>query len=191
MTVTTRTPRWRVGGNTVAAASPSANTARMTDEQPFLEKYTGQRLDELLGMVGTYRVDSILLAIEQALQRKPASERSAAERIVLAVEALEREVNNGGYDQFFLNEPSHAHAIAAALTEIGCLATARITESAVDVLGVRPGWTDEQIEAAALALQDAQMEKLSALDDEFYEYPDPIEGRLLAYIRDNTSSITL
>ena len=47
-----------------------------------------------------YRIDSIVVAIEGALMEKPSP--TATEQIVLAVEAMEREVNNGGFQQFFL-----------------------------------------------------------------------------------------
>ena len=69
-------------------------------ELEFLDSYGGQSLDELLAMEATHRKDSLLLAIESALDAKatrlgPAS-LTSEERMILAVEALEREVNNGG-----------------------------------------------------------------------------------------------
>lgn len=69
----------------------------------FLEGYEGQTLQQLIAMKENYRIDSLVLAIEQALNAKPDTELSNAERVVLAIEALEREVNNGGYHQFFIN----------------------------------------------------------------------------------------
>jgi hypothetical protein len=91
----------------------------------------------------------------------------------------------------FLNEPSYAHQIGAALNEIGCPETARITEDALAILGLRPDWTDEQIADAAADMPDDQMAKLDPLDEEFFAYPDPIEDRLLAFIRANTAEIRL
>ena len=44
-----------------------------------------------------------MIGVEQAIQRSPPSAPSKEERYVLAIEALEREVNNGGYGQFFIN----------------------------------------------------------------------------------------
>ena len=76
-----------------------------------------------------YRTDSLVLAFEEAIQKKAESSPiSKEERYVLAVEALEREVNNGGYDQFFLNS-SHdfMDVIKEALVAIGCPKTAAIT----------------------------------------------------------------
>jgi hypothetical protein len=160
-------------------------------EKAFLDEYSGQTLEELLALTDTYREDSIILAIEQVLQQKALTDLAPAERVVLAVEALEREVNNGGYNQFFLNEPSYAHDIVAALNQIGCTETARITRDATAVLGLRPGWTIEQIRAAAADMPDEADERLGLLDDAFFAYPDPIEDRLLAFIRGNAATIRL
>ena len=140
-------------------------------------------------MTDTHRADSVILAIEEALRQKAPVDLSAPERVVLAVEALEREVNNGGYNQFFLNEPSYAQEIVAALNEIGCPEAARITRKAIDVLGVHADWTDEQIQAAAADMTDHEMAKLDPLDEEFFGYPDPLSERLLAFIRGNAAEI--
>ncbi len=73
----------------------------------WLEGYSGQSVEQLLSLQGEYRTDSLVLAFEQAIRQKAEREGmqslTVEERIVLAVEALEREVNNGGYDQFFAN----------------------------------------------------------------------------------------
>jgi hypothetical protein len=72
--------------------------------EKWFEAYEGQTTEELLAMRHDYRIDSLVLAFEVAIQKKAASKPiSRQERYVLAIEALEREVNNGGYDQFFLN----------------------------------------------------------------------------------------
>ena len=161
------------------------------NETRFLDRYGGQTLSELLALADTYRVDSITLAIEEALLRKPVHELSSAERVVLAVVALEREVNNGGYNQFFLNEPGFAHEVAASLDQIGCGETARISRGAVAGLGIQPDWTTDQIQGAAADATDEQDARLGELDDEFFAHPDRIADRLLAYIRQNGANISL
>jgi hypothetical protein len=160
-------------------------------DKPFLDGYGGQTLSELLAMTDTHRVDSVILAIEEALLQKPVAELSSPERVVLAVEALEREVNNGGYNQFFLNEPGYAHEIATALTEIGCVESARIADDALTILASQPDWSEEEVAAAAADMPDDQIAKLERLDDEFFAYPDPIADRLLAYITVNASEIRI
>ena len=91
-------------------------------ELKWLEGYSGQGVDELIAFASEYRVDSIVLAFEQALQQSThrigLSKLHEAELTILAVEALEREVNNGGYHQFFLNTPEYAPFIVAALQRI-------------------------------------------------------------------------
>ena len=61
--------------------------------------YSGQSADQLLSLEGMYRIDSLVRAFEQAItqkaQRGGVQSLTDEERIVLAVEALEREVNNG------------------------------------------------------------------------------------------------
>ena len=178
------------GANPDAATRTLATDTAAVTERGIRYSYDGKTVAELLAMTDTYRTDSLIHLVEEALQQKARADLSAPERVVLAIEALEREVNNGGYNQFFLNEPSYAHEIVAALNEIGCPETARITEDAVAVLGLRPGWTDEQISAAA-DMSDDQWAKLDTLDGQFFAYPDPIEDRLLTFIRANAAEIRL
>jgi hypothetical protein len=67
----------------------------------FFKSYSGETTEQLLGLVNEYRIDSLVLAFEQAIQLKAVrAPISRQERYVLAIEALEREVNNGGYSQF-------------------------------------------------------------------------------------------
>ena len=39
----------------------------MTTDEPFLEAYDGQSTDELIALEGQFRIDSIVLAFEAAL----------------------------------------------------------------------------------------------------------------------------
>src|SRR5258708_3662696 len=92
----------------------------------WLVGYSGQTIDQLLSLAGTCRIDSIVAAIEAALHQKAArlgaQSFSDVERTVVAIEALEREVNNGGYDQFFFNSSREVvPAIVESLQRIGCI----------------------------------------------------------------------
>src|SRR5262245_27313086 len=91
----------------------------MTDA--FLDSYQGQSTEELLALDRTFRVDSLVLAFEQAIQGKSPGSISTEELYVLAVEGLEREVNNGGYNQFFGNSSGEfTPIIETALRTIDC-----------------------------------------------------------------------
>jgi hypothetical protein len=134
----------------------------------FLESYGGQSTDELIALADRYRVDSLVLAFEEAIQRKASPTRE--ESYVLAIEALEREVNNGGYTQFFDNTDNQFDAvIVEALRAIGCDKTAAITAQAIDH-------------------QDDDAE-LSRCDERYYANDEPIADLLFDWIRANRARI--
>ena len=158
----------------------------MADEK-FLEQYGGQSVDELIALAGAYRIDSLIMAFEQAIQQKAATHAiSAEESLVLAVEALEREVNNGGYNQFFFNSSNEfAGSIIEALRAIGCPKTAEITQEAIVALGIEGDLTSEALQEVVTA-DDEQLEtKLSACDDRYYANTESIEDRLFEWIKKN------
>ncbi len=155
--------------------------------EKWFEAYEGQTTDELLALECDYRIDSLVLAFEQAIEQKAASQPiSKAERYVLAIEALEREVNNGGYSQFFLNS-SHefVDVIEEALLAIDCPKTAGITGHAIASLGISGELTGDKAEAVILADNEAIIEALSGCDDHYFESGEPIADRLFAWIKRN------
>ena len=139
----------------------------------FLASYGGQTTDQLIELDQRYRIDSIVLAFEQGIQQ--AAEKrplTQEESYVLAVEALEREVNNGGYRQFFSNSSSEwADTIVAALRAIGCPKTADISAQAV------ANREDEKV--------------LGECDERYYANDEPIADRLFDWIRRNRAQIQL
>ncbi len=91
---------WR---KTAAVAATSYSLADLG----WLEGYSGQAIDEILAFEGTEGIDRLLFALEDAIQEKikasGPSKMTGVERMVLSLMALSREVNNGGYGQFFRN----------------------------------------------------------------------------------------
>ncbi|MFO0972931.1 MAG: DUF4375 domain-containing protein [Phycisphaerae bacterium] len=164
-------------------------------ELPFLEGYSGETVAELLALEHTHRIDSLLLAFEAALDQKAAREGAESltteEVTVLAIEGLEREVNNGGYHQFFVNSSvQYAPAIVTALRRIGCPKVAAITEDAIAALRL-PLLSVAEIEAVICDDDESRDEVLGACDRQFLEYPEPIADRLFAFIKANRSTIRL
>jgi hypothetical protein len=172
-----------------------AATVRSRPGPQWLDRYSGQSVEQLLSLEGEYRTDSLVLAFEQAIGKKAAREGTHSltdeERTVLAVEALEREVNNGGYDQFFVNSSrEYAPIIVGALQRIGCNETADITQKAIEALGISDLRSDA-IEAVICVGDEKRDDKLSRCDDSYYESTEPIAERLFAFIKANSSSISL
>ena len=158
----------------------------------FLESYNGQALDELIALESDYRIDSLVLAVEQALMEKSRARLAAAELVVLAVEGMEREVNNGGYRQFFGNSSREFTSfLVQALELIGCQKVAAISADAIDALAVPPDYDDGMVEEASFALSADQSTKLEDCDNRYYTCDEPIADRLFEYIKRNRDSIRI
>jgi Domain of unknown function (DUF4375) len=166
-------------------------------ELKWLDGYSGQSAGELVALASEYRVDSIVLAFEQAIlqttDRDGLSRLTEAELTILTVESLEREVNNGGYHQFFLNTPEYAPYIVAALRRIGCLKTADISALAISLLGLQQPFTTDQVEAALDRDRDGKLIEvlIDRCDGPYFDSCEPIADRLFAYVSANRESIRL
>ncbi len=163
----------------------------MESDTPFLESYDGQSTDELIALEEQFRIDSIVLAFEAALDEK--RELSSAERVVLSIEAIEREVNNGGFNQFFVNSSRQfAPYIVDAFTSIGCPQTAELCQKAIDLLGVEDLFDSDALEDAACEADDDLMEQFNSLDEIYYDgAEEPIAVKLFDYIKENRQAISL
>jgi hypothetical protein len=162
----------------------------------FLESYGGQSLDELLRMEQTHRIDSLVLAIESALQTKAEARGpqslSQEERTVLAIEALEREVNNGGYEQFFLNSSNeYAADVVSALEAIGCPKNAAIARRAITALGLAGPPTPARLEEALENGGDELSDTLRSFNDDYYSCDEPIADRLFEFVRAHRQQIDI
>jgi len=163
-------------------------------ERQWLDEYSGQSVDELIALEATHRIDSLVVAFEQALDQKAAREGDDAltqeEWDLLGIEALEREVNNGGYSQFFVNTPEYVPIIVQALRRIGCPRSAAITEEAIGVLQL----TELSVPAIdeIMSLDDPKREdRLSACDDRYFQNTESIETQLFAFIKANRGRFRL
>lgn len=156
---------------------------------PWLE-YEGQTTQELMACKNTHRIDSILCAFEWGIQAKSKPEGEVAltdeERLVLAVMALTREVNNGGYNQFFVNSSRRfAPTIVDSLRQIGCVTCADITEKAIQAAKFDVASPDSILEE-----DDARDAILDACDQDFYQLTD-IDDKLFAFVEANQNQIQL
>ena len=169
-----------------------AGTGYSLEDLGWLEGYSGQAVDEILAFEGTELIDRLLFALEAAIQEKVKASQpakmTAVERMVLSLMALSREVNNGGYDQFFRN-PSRrfAPAIVNDLVRIGCVEIADITQQALDSLEL-PKLSVAEIEAAMATenvKRDRALNRCSVL---FYERGE-LSQRLFAYVKAHQTGI--
>jgi hypothetical protein len=165
-------------------------------QKPFLKSYSRQTVDELLALAGEYRIDSLVCAFEQAILQKEdrvgGENLAEEERIILGVEALEREVNDGGYDQFFINSSGqYAPMIVGWLFRIGCPKTAEITRDAIEALNIEDlSSQTRQTFAIALTTEDEERaQKLRECDNRYYASGEDIADQLFPFIKANRHTI--
>jgi hypothetical protein len=97
------------------------------------------------------------------------SEQTHEQKVFSAIWALESQVNNGGFSQYFENEdPDTVSFAPTALKAIGAMKCAGIVER-------------------ALATRTSE-EDLASLDSEFYAYPDNLTDLLYAYVAANAAT---
>lgn len=157
--------------------------------------YSGESTAELLAYPARRRHDSLVRAFEEGLLRKVARAGQRAlsqeERTVLAVRTLDREVHNGGYQQFFRNSSKRfAPEIVQLLSRIGCGRTATITQRAINSLRARP-LRVALIDAAMRKTNEQRDRELEQCDQWFYRTPQGISRRLYAFIKANRERIRL
>ena len=110
--------------------------------------------------------------------------QSTPQKVFSAVWALESEVNNGGFSQYFLNNSCEAAPfVAEALDSIGAPRTADICRRAITTAfpAGLPSSPDA-ISAAAAEFSDEVMENLGSLDNEFFGYPHNLTDLLFAFV---------
>lgn len=108
-----------------------------------------------------------------------------------AIWTLEADVNNGGFDQYYLNSSGdHAWYAPRALEAVGAATIASIVTEANAVFGADgpPADRDARLEALE-ALEPEARQRWGELDERFFEYPDDLTGCLYAFVQANSAQI--
>ncbi|MBS1607941.1 MAG: DMP19 family protein [Bacteroidetes bacterium] len=100
---------------------------------------------------------------------------------------LEREINNGGFNQYFSNSAGkYAHETISSLEAIGAIHTAGILQKAIDQFPEKkvPKDRRERMEMVE-EIEDDVNDIWEDLDREFYKYTDNLNSLNLEYIKKN------
>jgi hypothetical protein len=110
--------------------------------------------------------------------------QSTPQRVFSSLWALESEVNNGGFSQYFLNDSCETAGFAAeALETIAAPRTADICRRAVaKAFPAGLPETSEAISTAAADFSDEVLQQLQMLDNGFFAYPHNLTDLLFAYV---------
>jgi hypothetical protein len=156
-------------------------------ELKWLDGYEGQSVDELIALKGKYRTDSLVLAF-QKWEQGDGENMSEEEMVIITIEAMEREVNNGGWGQFFVNAGHFAPVIVDALKRIKCTKTEKIARRALEVVKKTP-ITKKEIENGTWEDHEERQAEFEKCDSRYFERDENIEESLFAFIVANRSKI--
>ena len=135
--------------------------------------------------------DKILIELARSAKTKVYKEdfadQSFPQKVFSAIWQVEAEVNNGGFSQYFFNDSrASAWFVALALEHIGAPKTANICERAIAAAFPFGSPDDlDSIRSAAADFPNDILEKLYALDKEFYAYPHDLVDLLFVYVKHN------
>lgn len=132
--------------------------------------------------------NEILIDLSESARTKPGKAdfalQSSAQKVFSSIWAVESEVNNGGFAQYFSNRSAETAAfVVDALKAIGAPRAAEICRRAIqsafpDGLPSKP----EGISSLAADFSDETLDQLDNLDSEFLGYPDDLTELLYAFV---------
>jgi Domain of unknown function (DUF4375) len=122
--------------------------------------------------------DDLLLPNKEEFRHLP---RNA--QVALCIHALEAEVNNGGFHQFFSNSSGeYVRETLAALSAVDAPKTRELLEHAIAVAFPGGYPTDAGSYQDALVDYDEVADALEVLDSRFFSYSEPLTDLVNAYL---------
>ena len=116
---------------------------------------------------------------------------SPAERVFYLTQTCEEEVNNGGFDQLFLNAGFDLRELPGAFRTIGAPKTADICAQALAALGGEvPVDLEVRRELLASREGEALTAELQACDEAFLRYGEDLTALNAAYVRAHREDFT-
>lgn len=111
------------------------------------------------------------------------SSLTTPERYIYAIGGMVREVNNGGFGQFFFNSSGD---LVPGLEAIGAVEAKKVAKQAVEIFGNPPSLDSEtRIEHLGKITNDFELELWNECDSAFYDSSEQIDTMMLDYIEEN------
>ncbi len=145
-----------------------------------------QILEEKTGQEAIIEIDNLLSPI---FYEKPES-LSDEETVIVLVEEYEREINNGGFNQFFYNSAGNDYyEIIDALKKIGSVIFLDILESSSKPFpGSKVPVARNERQRMLEEMGDNAEKIWKGLEEKFYKYEEDITKLLIEYINKNKES---
>jgi hypothetical protein len=146
------------------------------------------RIETILAIPDTTK---FAIALSDFVNSRPTAfeDMSLGEQTALCVDELEREVNNGGFEQFFLNSSGdYTQPVIDALRRIGASQCAQLMQQATAPFGPTGPSPDRDARTTQVeSLRDAARDLWKTLSRAFMKYPDDLPELLRTYVAANKS----
>ena len=146
-------------------------------------------LDKLLKMDD---VTSIVMAIDDYLNEKSdyceeIEKLNKSQQTFIVIENLEREINNGGFNQFYFNSSGDfSYETVDSLIQIGAKKTADIVKKANSQFPDNKIPKDRDKRQDILEQNEDKADEIwETCDNDFYKYEDNISGLLIEFVKAN------
>ena len=147
------------------------------------------KLDPILKLEGAR---NIVIEIDDLLWDKSGKEEdfeglNQFEKNVVFILMLQREVNNGGFGQYFFNSAGrYAHEALNGLKEIKAPKIAEMLNQAINAFPSLPVPKDRQVRELVVSdVSQKVLDTWSKLNQEFYQYPENLYELLAEYVKEN------
>ena len=135
------------------------------------------------GQAAIMKIDEIL---SKEFYTDP-SKLSEQEKNIVYIEEMEREVNNGGFNQFFFNTSGdYTNELINSLKEIKSKIFLKIVEEAIMEFpgGIVPSNSDER-QKILEEIQERSENKWEKLTQDFFKYEEDLYSLMIKYINEN------
>jgi len=151
---------------------------------------------EIVKLEGSFLAASLVAAVDAVLaaKSKTGAAMNEAQSTVLAVEALEREVNNGGFAKFFGSSSwNHVPFLVKSLERVGSREAVRLAKEAVALLKIPAAAHDDPAALfsciqASLARHEVEI-RLNDLDSDFYVLEEDLPKLVWNYVKKNVQAL--
>jgi uncharacterized protein DUF4375 len=185
-----------VGTNCLCySQTQTSNAANDWNEQQYGS--FGKTVNEILSHQTNTNAEDILEALHYRITQKKEvrGEKSLTdtERKILAVDWLKEEVDNGGFDQYFMNSyGDDAQAALAGLKEIGDTNRASLLEYAIAVFPTsQPPTSQDKRQTIMERIAKQSKPVWDRCDSEFYALTNNLTDLTIAYAKKKKSEIIL
>lgn len=161
--------------------------------KPWLDLYPVGDLQGLLDLEDEYRIDSLVVSLEQRIGLK--NELTDEEDLILSICEFDRQINNGGFDQYLNFHRQYAHRLVSDLQRIGWrVGSERVAELYRSIeLSTQPteNWISALVDTDKWSENEDIQGKLDQFDSFYFKNISSCDDLFWVWLKANKSTVTI